>query len=176
MPYRFDRNRGHLPTLLQNHRELSPDLNDALTGYQLTLEREGPAGLSYLNARVPHRYTAVYNLTQGILRNTHLYDKHGEVTPAFLQEVPLQESFCQFVVKDGLFCTSDSSRDERLDGHKYQGVMGSYHGLPLLDNFGELYGTLCHFDTASLALPDEEFEFFQRAARILPKYLKKTPV
>lgn len=157
-------------------RALSDPMREALEAYKALLEATGPAGLAFLNARVPHRYTAVYRLDGAVLRNVHLFDKEGVVTPDFLETVPLQDSFCQFVMRDGGFTCNDTAGDRRLDGHKYQGVMGSYHGLPLLDNHGELYGTLCHFDTERHALPDEEFALLQKVARVLPAYLNKRPV
>lgn len=146
---------------------------DAVRQYQGVLEADGPAGLAFLNARVPHRYTAVYELSEGMLRNLYIFDKLGEVVPDFLEAVPLQDSFCQFVLRDGLFTTVDTAADKRLDGHKYQGVMGSYHGLPLLDNHGELFGTICHFDTTRHPLSDDEFEVLRQAARLLPRYLQR---
>lgn len=122
------------------------------------------AGLQFLNARVPHRCSAVYRL-----------DKQGEVVPEFLQAVPLQDSFCQFVLRDGLFRTEEAAQDARLNGHKYQSAIGSYHGLPLVGNFGELFGTICHFDTEPLTMADQEFDLFRQAAKILPRYLNKAP-
>lgn len=142
-----------------------------LQEYQRSLETRGPAGLAFLNSRVPHRYTGVFRLHEGALRNMFLHDKQGEIVPEFLQVVPLNDSFCQFTLRDGLFTTQDSSTDQRLDGHKYKGVLLSYVGLPLLDNAGELYGTMCHFDAQALALDDNEFEIFRAAAKLLPAYL-----
>jgi hypothetical protein len=150
-------------------------LSEVARQYQAVLERDGPAGLGFLNARVPHRYSAVYQLSAGVLRNLYLFDKLGEVTPQFLEAVPLQESFCQFVLRDGAFATADTAADRRLDGHKYQGVMGSYHGLPVLDNFGQLSATLCHFDSDLLPLADLEFLILRQAAKLLPRYLGRRP-
>lgn len=86
-------------------------------------------------------------------------------------EVPLETSFCQYVLRDGQFITGDSSLDNRLDGHPYQGVMGSYVGLPLQGNADSLMGTFCHFDFENRQLPDDEFAFLQRVARLLPRYV-----
>lgn len=146
-------------------------IEEGLFGYTQILEAEGPAGLAYLNARVEHRFTGVYQLVNGEMHNVYLYDKLGEIIPEFLKAVPLEDSFCQFVLRDGLFCTSNTALDARLNGHKYQGVLGAYYGVPLLNNAGELYGTLCHFEEANQELPDAEFAFFQKAAQVLPKYL-----
>lgn len=142
-----------------------------LQEYKLLLETQGPAGLAFLNARVPHRYTGVFRLHEGALRNMFLHDKQGEIVPEFLQVVPLLDSFCQFTLRDGLFATHDTASDKRLDGHKYQGVLLSYVGLPLLDGSGELYGTICHFDERALELDDREFDIFREASRLLPAYL-----
>lgn len=144
-----------------------------LQEYRLLLEIHGPAGLDFLNARVPHRYTGIFRLHQGALHNTFLYDKLGEIVPEFLQVVPLADSFCHLTIRDGVFKTDNSANDQRLDGHKYQGVLRSYVGLPLVDNQGHLYGTICHFDELALGLADEEFEIFHKAAKLLPGYLDK---
>ena len=149
-------------------------IEEAIQGYTNCLALNGPAGLDFLNARVLHRFTGVYRLKQGVLINTFLHDKCGEVIPAFLKEVALEDSFCQFVLRDGFFMTLNSSADRRLDGHKYQGALGSYYGVPLLNNSAQLYGTLCHFDVEQYEIADEEFKFLQLAAKVLPKYLCRT--
>lgn len=130
------------------------------------------AGLTGLNGRVPHRYTAVYQLDHETLRNIELVDKVGEARPDYLAAVPLGTSFCQFVLRDGAFLTSDSASDHRLDGHPYQGVMVSYHGVPVLDTEGELYGSLCHFDVNEQPLSDAEFAHLQGVASAIAPYLK----
>jgi GAF domain-containing protein len=128
------------------------------------------AALSYLNAGVPHRYSAVYRIEGGCLKNLWLHDKGGEVRPEFLATVPFESSFCQFVIRDGHFTTSDSAADRRLDGHPYQGVMVSYHGVPILSG-AEIWGTLCHFDPAALPLAEGEFELLRQAAGSRPGFL-----
>ena len=142
-----------------------------IRAYEQVLEIHGPAGLDFLNARVPHRFTGVYRLENGVMYNVYLHDKAGEVIPEFLKAVPLGDSFCQFVLRDGFFCTSDTLANPMLNGHKYQGVIGAYYGVPLVDNYGALYGTLCHFDVPNYRISDEEFAFFTKAALLLPKYL-----
>lgn len=136
-------------------------------------ESEGLAGgLRELNARVPHRYTGVYRFEGELMRNLELVDKSGEVRPEHLAVVPFRDSFCQYVLRDGEFRTCDSGRDRRLDGHVYQGVLLSYHGVPVLDDKGELYGSLCHFDSEDKELNDTEFAMMQRVARVLPAFLR----
>ena len=146
----------------------------AIHDYVQVLERKGPAGLEFLNARVPHRFTAIYQLDGSLLRNAYLHDKLGEVISDDLRVVPLKDSFCQFVLRDGYFKTSNSAQDVRLNGLKFQGVLGAYYGVPLLDNRGSLYGTLCHFDRPNAPLEEREFMVLQRVAKILSAYLFRT--
>ncbi len=144
---------------------------ERVRAYEHVLERDGPAGLDFLNARVPHRFTGVYRLENGVMHNVYLHDKQGEVIPEYLQAVPLGDSFCQFVLRDREFRTCDTARESMLNGHKYQGVIGAYYGVPLVNNYGDLYGTLCHFDVLNYSISDDEFAFFSKAALLLPKYL-----
>lgn len=148
-----------------------PDLDD----FSEVLSTSGIAeALRVLNGGVPHRYTAVYEIRGSVLVNLFLHDKAGEVRPEFLAEVPLNHSFCQFVLREGCFLTQDSAQDRRLDGHPYQGVMVTYHGVPLMGDTGELIGTLCHFDVEARGLSDLEFKRLQKAARLLPSYVKRS--
>lgn len=129
------------------------------------------AALAEFNARVPHRYTAVYRLEGALLRNVELVDKAGEARPEFLAAVPMGVSFCQFVLRDGVFLTSNSADDDRLNGHPYKGVMVAYHGVPIPAADGGLFGTLCHFDVREQPLSDEEFQNLHGIAYVLSAYL-----
>lgn len=143
-----------------------------LETFSAVLRAEGPAAaLAYLNEGVPHRYSAVYRFAGPLLRNVLLHDKAGEIPPEYLAAVPFDKSFCQFVLRDGVFRTDDSTADPRLEGHPYRGVVVSYHSVPLMNDVGELWGTLSHFDMESLPLSDDEFELLQAAARLLPSFL-----
>jgi GAF domain-containing protein len=137
--------------------------------------KEGIAAvLVELNRRVPHRYTAVYRLDDGqLLRNVELVDKSNELRPEFLAEVPLETSFCQFVLRQGRFRTDDSSLDDRLNGHPYKGVMMAYHGVPVVDDGGSLIGTLCHFDVQRQPFTDEEFAHIEAVAKVIHPYLPR---
>lgn len=139
------------------------------------LSEGGPGALlEYLNAGVAHRYTAVYRFDGDLLRNVLLCDKLDQIRPDFLLAVPFKHSFCQFVLRDQAFRTEDSRQDRRLDGNPYQGVVISYHSVPLtVDERGSLWGTLSHFDMHSLALPDDEFALLQGAASLLGPHLNQ---
>ncbi|CAN5233389.1 hypothetical protein BH10PSE18_BH10PSE18_26910 [soil metagenome] len=131
------------------------------------------AAMLALNRRVPHRYTAAYRLEGDRLRNVELIDKAGEDRPEYLAEVPFETSFCQFVLRDGRFLTSDSSLDSRLDGHPYKGVMVAYHGVPIVDEAGGLLGTLCHFDIEKQPFTESDFAHLQAVARVIHRFLPR---
>ncbi len=134
------------------------------------------AGLVFLNQRVPHRFTAVYKLENDVFRLQELVDKLDEPVSEMLQAVPFDDSFCQFAVALSEFVSINTAADSRLDGHKYQGVVGSYVGLPLTVMPTGLYGTFCHYDLVPQSISDDEFEYLQRATRVLPKYFHRRSV
>ncbi len=129
------------------------------------------AGLQFLNRRVTHRCTAIYRLEAMTVRNLYIYDREGALLPESLGVVPLDDSFCQHALRDGSFLSDDTRTDPRVEGSPFRGVVVAYHGIPLLDNHCELFGSLCHFDFVPHSLPDEEFDFLQKAARVLSAYL-----
>jgi len=132
------------------------------------------AALRVLNERIQHRYSAVYQLQgRDRLVNLALVDKCDEPCPAYLKNVPYDESFCQFAVREGQFRTDNSALDERLAGHPYQGIMNSYHSVPLVSTEGRILGTVCHFDLAAFALDDEDFELLRLAARVFATYVPR---
>jgi GAF domain-containing protein len=161
---------------LKNGR-FSPERPPALQNYALRTLREVissfekyglQAGLELLNQRVPHRFTAVYRLQGGVMRNVALVDKERSMDTFSLEAVPLTDSFCQFALKDGFFLTKCSGGDQRLAGHPYSGVVGSYVGVPIAAGEYRLYGTLCHFDFADQQIAMGEFLLLQHVALNMP--------
>jgi len=142
-------------------------LEQQLAQFHLAFESGGLRGaLHYLNARTTFRYTAIYRLEGQMMRNIFLYDRQGE-NPTSLSEVPLGDSFCQFVLRDNGFNTVNSADDARLLGHPYQGVINSYFGLPLSRKAGTIYGTFCHFDVQPMLISDSEIALLEAVSPVL---------
>lgn len=151
---------------------LPAHISAALASVEKALAEQGLAGaLAVLNRRVPHRFTAVYRLVGQALHNMATADKHLHLDALDLKVVQLKDSFCQFVLRDGLFLTHDSGSDVRLGGHPYSGVVGCYAGVPVRNRDGRLGGTLCHFDLESHEVSDDEYLLLDRAARLMPAFL-----
>jgi GAF domain-containing protein len=152
---------------------IHPMEQQALDTLQDILRTQGlVAALQFLNDRVPHRFTGIYRVDGQVLHNVAVIDKQQSGDIGFLMQVPLSDSFCQFVLRDGQLVTTDSGKDPRVDASPFKGVMGSYVGLPLAVVPGELFGTFCHFDFEPQPLDDSEFEFLTQAARVLPPFVK----
>ena len=143
---------------------------EGLRHYELLLQRTGSAGLEFLNARVPHRFTVVNHLRDGMLYIVSVFDKQGQVNAEDMKEIPLKDSFCQFVLREGSMHSANTGADHRFDGSPYQATLASYCGVPLKAADGVLFGTLCHFDYQSHVVSNEEFSFLQAAAQLLEKH------
>ena len=103
------------------------------------------AALAVLNARVPQRFSAVYRLAEGKLINVAFIDKMAKPLPDHLMSVP------------------------DLAGHEFhtpKAIPNLYFAVPLVSIEGKRVGTICHFDTVSKPLPDEDFELLHLAARV----------
>jgi GAF domain-containing protein len=85
----------------------------------------------------------------------------------------MDASFCKFVVRDGLFRTNNSSTDTRLAGHPSQGIVVSYHAVPVIDSDRALLGTLSHFDLIERSIDDAEFELLYQAGRLMADFLPR---
>lgn len=143
-----------------------------IDAFHALLETRGTqAALVWLNAGVPHRYSAIYCLKNDLFVPTFVHDKLGERIPPLLRLVPFEASFCQIVLRDGQLMTNDSTADSRLDASPYQGVVISYHGVAIADDAGRLHGSLCHFDMTGQALTDSEYTLLQGAAKLMHRYL-----
>ena len=146
----------------------------ALSELQGVLETQGlDAGLMLLNARVPHRYTAVYRLSDEYLRRLAFFDKQGGPGLGFA-EVPFKDSFCELAVKHPPMVVTDVGTDPRLVAHPNPGLLMSYVGLPLAMAPGALYGTLCHYDTSAHLLGDAELSFMEQASELLTEFCLRT--
>ena len=165
--------REHAGSVRVDHMDQPTTSSRGIELFVSALNAQGAlAALGYLNAGVPHRFSAIYRLINDRFQNVLLLDKQGEPTPAFLDVIPFEVSFCQFVLGDGFFSTDDSTADRRLDGHPYQGVMISYCGVPIVSDAGDLIGTLCHFDLTQHSVIKEEFGLMQRAGQALPGFVQ----
>ncbi len=143
-------------------------LQDFSTLMKAVLEVDGlSAAVRLANATTAHRYTGVYRFDEQLLTNLFICDgEDGSVTAS--PAVPVHESYCVNILQTGhAFTVMDSVQDARLAGHPKRDAVRSYCGAPLLNERGEVAGTLCHFDPEPSKLQASDFEQVHIAAALL---------
>src|SRR4051812_37029708 len=113
------------------------------------------AVLIHLNGLTDHRFTALYRFDEDSLHNLFFFDRQQpEIVSC--PEIPVMASYCVFVRRSGqTFVTPDSLADERVLGHARRMEVRSYCGVPLVDDEGRMFGTICHFDYHPLLISDD---------------------
>jgi len=124
------------------------DIADAESRLKVILLRDGiPAALAFLNTTTRHRYTAMHRFDAGTLRTLHFFDRDDPAAGPG-DDLPVEATYCVYV-RDagGPFRLDDALTDMRVNGHPKQAEVRAYCGVPLIDEEGKMFGTLCHFDT-----------------------------
>lgn len=145
--------------------------SEQFAAFRMALHSRGTlAAMSLLNDRTSFRYTAIYKHDGDVMRTVQLFDRLGN-SRATLRSVPLERTFCEYVVRDGLFVTRDSSQDPRVTGHAYAGIVNAYVGLALYRPSGEVYGSFCHFDSEVRDIAPQEVLFLREVVPMFMQYL-----
>jgi GAF domain-containing protein len=140
----------------------------ALAELKLILRTKGPsAALVFLNGLTNHRYSALYQFAGDSLRNLYFFDRENpEIEDQ--EEIPVTASYCVFVRNSGdVFHTSDALRDERVREHPKREQLRAYCGVPVLDQNGKLFGSICHFNVAPAVILDVDVTLMEAAGRLL---------
>lgn len=123
--------------------------------------------LIYLNGLTSHRFTAIYRFDIEQLRSVIFYDRECPDVES-CPDIPVMASYCVFVRKSRqLFVTPDSLEDERTSGHPKRLEVRSYCGVPLVDEAGQVFGTICHFDPRPLPISEENVTLMEGVASIV---------
>lgn len=126
--------------------------------------------LALLNARTAHRFTSLYRFDGDTLRNVWFFDcEHPERET--VDDIPVLASYCVFVrEREATFRVDDADADSRVAGHPKREQIRAYCGVPLLDDMGRMFGTICHFDFRPLAISDENVALMEALAPMLQRY------
>ncbi|HZZ45157.1 MAG TPA: GAF domain-containing protein [Tepidisphaeraceae bacterium] len=141
---------------------------DTLQSLKKILSADGVrAALVYLNGLTPHRFTALYRFDDQTLRNAYFFDRDQPEIES-CPDIPVLASYCVFVRGSGqTFMTPDSLADERVAGHPKRLVVRSYCGVPLVDEQGRVFGTICHFDYGPIPISDVNVDLMESLAPLL---------
>jgi len=125
------------------------------------------AVLIYLNGLTEHRFTALYRFDLEQLKNAFFFDRERPEVET-CSDIPVMASYCLFVRDSGnTFVTMDSMVDARVTGHPKRLEVRSYCGVPLVDEEGRAFGTVCHFDARPLAISDQNVELMEAVAALI---------
>lgn len=150
------------------HREI-------VSRFRTILEADGVRGaLGFLNQQGAHRFTGLFRFDGGTLRNLHLIDR-DDPTVERCPDQPVLDSYCVYVRQTGqTFVTADTRDDPRVEGHPKQHSVQSYCGVLLLEENGELFGTICHFDFDPVPFSSEEVFLLEDVASTLMQAIRAT--
>ncbi|MCC6426527.1 MAG: GAF domain-containing protein [Phycisphaerales bacterium] len=135
------------------------------------------AALGFLNGLTSHRFTALYRFDDQMLTNLYFFDRHDPSATSSPQ-IPVLASYCVFVRSSSqMFRTVDALRDERVADHPKRQQIQSYCGVPLCDESGRVFGTICHFDFDPMGISDAIVALMEFMGALLSKHpeLDKAP-
>lgn len=125
--------------------------------------------LIYLNGKSGHRFTSLYRFEGETLRNVEFYDRERPDVSR-TDDIPVMASYCVFLRDGGgMFSTPDSLVDARLESHPKRMQVRSYCGVPLVDGFGRVFGSACHFDFEPVPITPMDVELLEALAPALQK-------
>ena len=131
------------------------------------------AGLMFLNGLTSHRFSALYRFDDATLKNLVFFDRENPEQNSS-PEIPVLCSYCVFV-RDSrhTFCVENSPEDARTIGHAKRLEIRAYCGVPLLDEYGAMFGSICHFNVDPRAISGDNVELMEDFAAILQKQVHK---
>ena len=109
-----------------------------------------------------------------MLRNLCMYDRENPRLQIG-SDSPTEETYCSITGNGGEpFAIADSNEDGRVHDHPARSTVMSYCGVPLLENDGSAFGTLCHFDLRPRVVPANEIPVMQLAAPLVLEAVTRT--
>ncbi len=103
------------------------------------------SALAFLNARTPHRFTAIFRFDGEMLRCVQLVDKWDPAVER-CEDIPVSQAFCSVVHDSGEPLEVVDSRTDARFPHLANGPVASYCGALIRDESGDPFGVLCHYD------------------------------
>lgn len=128
--------------------------------------------LGLLNAQGEHRFTGLFACESTGFHNAFLYDRDQPETLKLDEVIPYEASYCQFTCTDQkTYIIVDASEDPRFEGHPSRYRFKSYVAVPIHNEDGSLWGTLCYFDTKANSVRLEQIELLEWVGKLIKKRL-----
>jgi hypothetical protein len=102
--------------------------------------------LQLLNLQSRLRFTALYRLGPTHAENFLMVDRDDTRAP-LMDDIPHDATYCRLVeAMKGVLVMPNTLTDARVATHPSRELVQAYCGVPLLDDAGNVFGTLCQFD------------------------------
>jgi GAF domain-containing protein len=125
------------------------------------------AALVFLNSLTRHRFTSFFRFDGPMLRSVTFYDRDNPAVEK-CEDILVDASYCIFVRDTcARFTVADTSSDERVKDHPKRATVQRYCGVPMLDNGGKMFGTICHFDFEPGSVENAEVALLEHMADLL---------
>ncbi|MGV3570570.1 MAG: GAF domain-containing protein [Ramlibacter sp.] len=146
-----------------------------LAQFQHLLQAEGTRGaLGYLNGRTPHRFTGIFRFDGDMLRSVQLIDK-WDASVEQGDDLPVATAYCAHLKRTGeSLQVGDGRSDPRVPWMNDSPIV-SYCGTPIVDEHGEPWGALCHFDLQPCQAKDSDMPLLQAAGKLFSAALRQEP-
>lgn len=144
------------------------ELNRTFADFVVSLKADGlRASLASLLHLTDYRFIGIWRFEDGKANAVVHYDRENpEQTTA--EEVPDTATYCCFVRESGMpFKTPNALLDERTARHPARDKVLTYCGVPVMDSWGNILGTLCHYDVVPRDPEQVNVELMLRVASYL---------
>jgi len=129
--------------------------------------------VKFLNSLTEHRFSALYRFDDKKLKNLYFFDREQPEIES-VPEIPVLASYCVFVRDlQKSFTVENSLKDPRTMSHPKRLEILAYYGLPLLDRYGKMFGTICHFDVSARSAASIDVELMEEMASLLQEQLDR---
>ncbi len=125
--------------------------------------------ISYLNSLTPFRFTGIYRFDGLDIVNVLLFDREGDPAPEGTRS-RVADTYCLWIQETlSVVRMSNSMSDPRARDHAKREDVRSYCGGPIIDDAGNLFGTICHFDYVAHPISNAAMPTLAAVAPLLAK-------
>ena len=145
-----------------------PNTQESFDTFAAILQGQGVReSLVYLVGLTDYRFIGIWRFRNGRANAAVHYDRENP-TCLHAQEVPDTATHCCYVRNSkGVFMTANALLDPRTADHPARETVPAYCGIPLMDEVGEILGTLCHYDVVPRPLEAVNLELLLQVASAL---------
>ncbi|MET0328763.1 MAG: GAF domain-containing protein [Luteimonas sp.] len=123
--------------------------------------------LQLLNLQSRLRFTALYRLGPTHAQNFIMVDRDDARAP-LMDDIPHDATYCQLVeAMKAELVIPDALSEPGLADHPSRELVQAYCGVPLLDESGNVFGTLCQFDLLPSEIDATTLELMHEVAGAL---------